>query len=467
MLEKREETSHQQYSDGADSIHFQPHSARRHPEGDEHPGGFLSGQISDVPPPQSKHSKNTSDVSLHWFDSIVGGRAKTEKDICELPLARTSQDGLTFEAPKNKPYSKEKNHVIEANHAEMGESLKRAAPGDSCRQAIVPNLDGEKKEKSPSFPSRTSHKDPGAAFPTPPDLVITQRASKKWQCVNIERSRGFCASTPDPKAGSGLAPFSPRHTAAPRFPTKDLNVFPSHSSSMNQKLVTSIRKRSPDRLKEGGASGSFDEPEIREKNAKLAKFLFRQKPKLAKSSENENCDRLRETLCSPESITRKVSKRERTREKASEMDQKEHSINNDNHRMEKRPCIISREEEQQRNTLSPPRTKMKGMREERAEGLSTKKLCSSTLEKLSRFSFIPAAESKPENPSSLIVSSCDKERPGLPLKNLTESTGRARKCFDLGEASKVTGKSLFSLADFDDASLDFDWDEEIKKNPRP
>ncbi|KAL8186452.1 UNVERIFIED_CONTAM: hypothetical protein K2H54_070714 [Gekko kuhli] len=484
-LEKREEASHQQYSDRVDNSLFQPHSARRHPEGDGHPGGFLSGQTSEAPPPQNKHSKNTSDVSLHWFDNIVGNSAETEKGICEPPFARTSQDSLTLKAPNNKPYSKDKNDLIETNHAELEKSLTRTAPGDTCRQAIVSDLDGEKKEKPPRFPSGASHEGPRAAFPTLPDLVVTQRASKKWQGANVERSRGFCASTPDPKDGSGLAPFSPHPTVAPQFPTKD--ALPSHNLSMNQRLATSTRKRSRDHLKEGGATGSFDEPEILEKSgekiAKLAKFLFRQKPKLANSSENENPARSLETVCSPQSVARKVSKRERTREKSSEayqkehninrnrgkgseMYQEEHSINKSNKSMEKRPCNGNREEQQQRKALSPSSTKMKGTREERVEELNTKKVCSSTLAKLSMFSFIPAAESKPETPSSLAVASDDKERQRLPPKNHTESAGHTRKCFELGEVSKVTGKSLFSLADFDDAALDFDWDEEIKKKTK-
>ncbi|XP_077157083.1 DNA helicase MCM9 isoform X2 [Paroedura picta] len=462
-LEKPEEISHQQYSDRVDNAPSQPDAAKGHPEGDEHPERYLSAQTSDVPPLQSKESKNTSDVSLRWFDSIVVDSAETEKDIYEPPFARTSQDSLTLKAPNNKPYSKDKKDLIETNHAEMGRSLTRTVPGDTCRQAVVSKLDGEKKEKPPSLPSAVSHKDSSAAFPPLPD-VITQRASKKWQCVNIERSRGFCASTPDPKAGSGLAPFSP--TVAPQFPTKD--SLPSHSMSRNQRLVASVRKRSRDHLTEGGVTGSFDEPEILEKsgekNAKLAKFLFRQKPKLAHSSQNENHARLLETVCSPQSVTRKISKREKTKEKGSETYQEEHSVNNNRNSQEKRPCNSNREEQHQRKAFSPPST---GTREERVEGLNTKKVCSSTLAKLSRFSFIPTAESKPENPSSLGVASRDVERQRLPLENHTEHAGHTRKCCELGEVSKVPGKSLFSLADFDDAALDFDWDEEMKKNSKP
>ena len=37
---------------------------------------------------------------------------------------------------------------------------------------------------------------------------------------------------------------------------------------------------------------------------------------------------------------------------------------------------------------------------------------------------------------------------------------------DASKASVVTQKSLFSIAELDDATLDFDWDEEVRKNPR-
>lgn len=470
-LEERGETSHQQHSKEMDNTQFQPHSVERHPEGEEHSGGFSSGQTSDVPPSQSKHSSNTSDVSLYWFDSITDDCAKTEKGICERPIARTSQDTLTLKAPNNKSYSKDRNDLIETNYAAMEESLTRTDSGDKCRKAIVSDLDGKKKEKPPSFPSRASHKDPDAAFPTLPDLVITQRASKKWRGVNIEKSHGFCASTPNPTAG--LAPFSPHPTVAPQIPTKDSNILPSHDLSVNQRLVTSIRKRSRDHLKEGGGAGSSDhEPEVleksEEKTAKLAKFLFRQKPKLARPSENENHARLLETISSPHSITGNVSKRERTRRKDSETCQKEHDVTNNNNSVGERPCSSNIEKEQQQTkVLSPSSTEGKGTREERAEGLSAKKVCSSTLARLAKFSFVPAPESKPEDPSSLSVAGNDKEKQRPPLKNCTEYAGQARKCFELGEVSKVTGKSLFSLADVDDAALDFDWDEEVKKKPRP
>nr|XP_056712611.1 DNA helicase MCM9 [Euleptes europaea] len=469
-LEKPEESSHQQYSDGADNTQVQPHSARRHPEDAEHPGGFLSSQTSNAPPQQNKHSENTSDGGLRWFDSIVGG-SETEKSICEPPFASTSRDSLTLKAPNNKPYSKDRNYLIETKHAEMGESLTRTAPRDTCRQVVVSGLEGGKKEKPPSFSSGASNKDSGAAFPTLPDSVVTQVASKKWQRVNIKKVRGFCAITPDPKAAGALAPFSPHPTVAPQFPANDLGVLPSHNVSIDQSLVTSTRKRSRDHLNKGGVTGCFDESDIQEiagqKVAKLATFVFRQKPKLANSSENENCARLLGTVCSPQSIPRNVSKRERAKEEDSETYQKECNIINGNKSMEESPCNNNREEQQQRKVLSPPYTKAKGMGEKIAEGLNTKKVCPSTLAKLSRFSFVPAAESKPERAPSLTVASSDMEMQRLPLKNHTESASHSRKCFEVGEVSKVTGKSLFSLPDFDEAALDFDWDEKVKKNPKP
>ncbi|XP_054832390.1 DNA helicase MCM9 isoform X1 [Eublepharis macularius] len=468
-LGKPDQTSHQQYSDGADSTEVQPHLAKRNPESDAYPG-FLSSQTSDVIPQQSKQSKSTSDGSLHWFDSIMDGSSETEKSICESPFARTSQDSLIWKALNNGPYSKEKNYLIETEHAEMGESLKKTAPGDTREQVIVSGLEEGKEDIPPGFPSKASHKDPAVLFPSLPDSVITQRTSKKWQSMNLEKARGFCASTPNPEAVSGLAPLSPHPAGASQSPTRDLNILASHSVSMNQRLVTSTRKRSRDQIKKGGVTGSSVEPEIQQKSgqkaAKLAKFLFRQKSKLAKSSENENHAKL--PVYSPHSIARNVSERERTKEEGSEKYQKEHSINNGKYNMKERSCNNTGEEQQQlqRKAISPPSTKTKGMGEETVEGPNTKKVCASTLVKLSTFSFIPATESKVESPSSLTVARNNMERQRLPLKNHTESADHTRKCFEMGKVSKVTGKSLFSLPDFDDAALDFDWDEEIKKKPK-
>ncbi|KAH0622265.1 hypothetical protein JD844_024411 [Phrynosoma platyrhinos] len=470
-LEGKKQLSHPQNLDkeGNNSIfQLQPSLAKINPTTDMDPV-FTNSQACDdnrVTELWCKPNENSSDSSLNWFDSLTGCSNEAEKSIYESPIPRPSQDRSALETPNNQVFSKERNYLREAKQADMQESLITVAAGNPCSQ-FFPHLEGA--DKPLTLPPRASNKD--LPLPPSPDLVVTQRASKKWQRVNIERVRGFCGSTPDPKTGNPPASLSSHPDIAPQSPIMDLKASPSHSvSSRYPELVTSTRKRNRDQAEKGGESSS--EPKNLTDSGpappKLTKFSFKQKPKLSHTSENENYAKLPRTICSPCSSTRNVSIEERPKETCSEEHQKEHDTNVRSKNMVKSPCDNKREEQQQNETLVPPATKNTGPGKEILDGLSTKKVCSSTLAKLARFAFMPPAESRGELPESKIephsvsldVTCKEKDRQRQPLKTQSDSAGHTRKCFELGKGSMITGKSLFSVTDFDDTVLDFDWNEE-------
>lgn len=105
---------------------------------------------------------------------------------------------------------------------------------------------------------------------------------------------------------------------------------------------------------------------------------------------------------------------------------------------------------------------------DKSSGIQSKvKVSSSTLARLAQFSFSPPPDPDLKSPPSVSVPLVTKEAQGLTL-GTHANTGYKRKCFDLEPFSKkpLTCQSLFSTSDFDDETLDFDWEEEIKKKPR-
>lgn len=468
-LGKSEKVSHLQHSDEEDNnIQLHLSSAEINPETDTHPH-FLSSQTSDDHRcwQQSQQIRNRSNNgSLNWFDNIVGDIPETEKSIDELSVAKTSQDNLALKEPNAKSCTKEKSSLRKSKQAEMGESLPRTAPGGSCRQTIASGLEGGKAEKPINFPSGANEKSACAA--PLPDSMVTHKASKKWQRMNIGKAHGFCASTPDPEAGDSVASFSPHPVVTPQFPARDLNASASHSvSRVLQKLITSTEKCSRDQRNDEATEGHSDQPEIPASSgltaAKQTNISFRQKTTmLANSYKNEDRAEFPDKIYDLHTFTRNVPKGERLQEQCSEKCHKEHSINN----MGKQLCDNKSKEEKKNKAFVPSSTKKKRSGDERLDDLNVKKVCSSTIVKLAGFSFMPLAKSKPQTPAFLHKASNDKPREEQLLKTQNKSTGHTRKCFELGNASIVTGKSLFSISDADDAILDFDWDEELKNCAR-
>ncbi|XP_067402758.1 DNA helicase MCM9 [Emydura macquarii macquarii] len=454
----------------------------------------------------SKHNESSDDGSLTWFDSMVDGNIDAEEIVQSSPIPKRPLDKLALKTLNDKSCSKEKNSSRQSSETGMGGSL--ATVGDATfRQDTVSRIEEERTNRHKNLYSEASIKDPANA--SVPDSVVTQQVSKKWQKLRTEKSHNFCASTQDPKADTVPSP-SFQAAAEPLLPSGDMNNVCAIGKNRNtvpvaaEKLITSMRKRNKDQIvKEAMATGSH-EPEITETAgppvAKLAKFSFRQRTKFVHSSENKSNTELppsqSESVFKPHRFLRILAEGELPREEcypaAKHKKKLTSSLGNNN--LEKRPLGDKRKGQQQNETLQreskepttghsvtkqisdtglravlPPTTENSREGEEMLHGLGTKKVRSSTLAKLARFSFMSPPESKMENLPSLNVTSNSKESQGQTLKTQAESTSSKRKCFGLGNASNknvVTGKSLFSITDLDDATLDFDWDEEISKKPR-
>ncbi|XP_030412053.1 DNA helicase MCM9 isoform X3 [Gopherus evgoodei] len=457
----------------------------------------------------SKHNDSRADGSLTWFDSMVDDNMDAEESVQQSLIPTRPLDNLALKTMNDKSCSKEKSGSRQSRETGMGQSLATVDLSATSRQDVVSGIDEKRTKGHKNLYSEANIKDPASENASVPDSVVTQQVSKRWQRLRTERAHNFCASTQDPKADTLPSPLFFPSAADPQVPSGDMNNVCAIGKSRNNvpvvadKQITSMRKRNKDQtVKEAMATGS-NEPEIIESEgppvAKLAKFSFRQRTKFVHPSESKSNAELppsqSEAVFTPHRILRTVAEGEQPEEECyrpAKHQKKLMSLGNSS--LEKRPLDNKRKEQQQNETLRreikeattghsetkqisdirhhaglTPTAEKTRKGEEMPGGLSTKKVCSSTLAKLARFSFMSPPESKSENPPSLNVTSNSKESQGLPLKTHSESTSSKRKCFGLGSASNknvVTGKSLFSIPDLDDATLDFDWDEEIRKNPR-
>uniref|UniRef100_A0A8D0L6R2 DNA helicase MCM9 n=1 Tax=Sphenodon punctatus TaxID=8508 RepID=A0A8D0L6R2_SPHPU len=448
-----------------------------------------------------KQQDSSNESSLNWFDSIVDDKTDAEKNGQESVIPRMAHDDFALKTLNNKSSSGEKSESRKVKVAGMAESLAASDIQRTFRQARDSGFDGEKTTGHKNILAEANNKGPYLTCANVPDSSITQRGSKKWQKLHTERSRVFCTSTQDPKARILPPPLS---ESVPLFHADDVNLGQSRPSLSHngpiaaEQLATFIRKRTKDQAEKEVVATTLHELETSENSgppvAKLAKFAFRQRTRYVHSPEDEsNMQQLSshiETAFKPHRFASDGTKRELLRKECYPPEKHLSSVENSN--MEKRPPENKREGQQpnpvlQRETresksensltaqksrfhnVSPPSSEKKAGGEEIPESLSRKKVCSTTLAKLAQFSFQSPPASKLGNPPALDSSSNKNERQRPLLKTLTETTSSKRKCFELGKASQesmVTGKSLFSITDLDDASLDFDWDEEIRKNPR-
>uniref|UniRef100_A0A8C8RFG8 DNA helicase MCM9 n=1 Tax=Pelusios castaneus TaxID=367368 RepID=A0A8C8RFG8_9SAUR len=453
----------------------------------------------------SKHNESSDDGCLTWFDNMVDGNTDAEENVQRSPNPKRPLDNLALKTLNDKSCSKEKCGSRQSSETGTGQSLATGDQDATFIQDIVPGVDEKRTKGYKNLSSEATMKDPANA--TVPDSVITQQVSKKWQRWRTEKSHNFCASTQDPKADTLSSP-SFQSAAEPLVPSGDMNNVCAIGKNRNtilvaaEKLITSTRKRNQGQIVKEAMETVSHEPEIIETSepplAKLAKFSFRERTKFVHSSENKNNAELppsqSETVFKPHGFLRNVAEGEQANKECNPPVKHKKKVTSSlgNNNLEKRPLDNKRKEQQQNEALQreitettnghsvtkqisdfglhavlPPAADNSRKGEEMLGGLSTKKVCSSTLAKLAKFSFMSPPESKEENLQSLNVTTTTKESHGQPLKTQAESTSK-RKCFELGNANNknvVTGKSLFSITDLDDATLDFDWDEEIRKNP--
>ncbi|XP_017683511.1 PREDICTED: DNA helicase MCM9 isoform X1 [Lepidothrix coronata] len=434
------------------------------------------------------NNKNTN--SLAWFDSLEEHRVDAEETSQKKsPVPKISPNNLASKTPCKTSCSEERSTSVPVKGNGIRESLTAVDLHAPLKQDKVSKLSRKRTEEHNCSSSEAHIPDPASPSASVQDSVITQHASKRWQRLHTEKSRGFFTSTQDPEAKA-------LHSELPASGLSNLSsdadsVLGEEENSISvaaKSATISLRKRSKHQVvKETNVSSH--EPEILNSEsppaAKLAKFSFRPRTKLDHSSEKKNEE---VSLFHSETIFKPGEQLQGEQVPEACCPPKEGKVTLSHLgkcSLEKRSIDYKGKEEQESQALGkeirgsaticsdvsfdaashpPPEKKREG--EEKLGGPSTGKVRSSTLAKLSTFSFVSRPESKSET-SPAIRTDTNKESHSTSLKVHMSNPSR-RKSFvlgDAGKASMITQKSLFSIAELDDATLDFDWDEEVRKNP--
>ncbi|NXA47079.1 MCM9 helicase, partial [Nothocercus julius] len=428
-----------------------------------------------------KHSKEGGDGSLAWFDSLeennndAGGTSQKKS-----PVLKTAPGDLASKPLSEKSSSGERSASMPSNGDGTRESPTTVNLHASLEQDKVPKISRRTTEEHKYFSSEASIEDPASPGASVQDSVITQHISKRWQRLHTERSRGFFTSTQDP----GVTVL-PSVLSASGLLDLSGDVDPVLEEEENSKSVTakkaiiSLRKRNKAQAVKEAKVVSSCEPEIMDSEgppaAKLAKFSFKPRVKLGHSSEKEfrlfqseaikpgeqlQGEHLVEEHCSSEKC--------KTESTCLGKNNLEKGTTNNTWKGEQQCEVLGKEmigsavihSDVSFDAASLPPTEKKREGEEQVGGSSTEKVCLSTLAKLSKFSLASRPESKSENPPA---GKMDRNNTGShsPLRKVHMSNPSKRRSFALGNASDtsmVTRKSLFSIAELDDATLDFDWD---------
>ncbi|NXQ63418.1 MCM9 helicase, partial [Anthoscopus minutus] len=437
--------------------------------------GSCEGNIHLEPLCNPAHGNNKNTNSLAWFDSMEESSIDAEENSQgKSPVPKISPNNLASKTSG----SEERSASIPRKQNGIRES--RAAVSDlhvSLKQKDKVSKLRRKRTEEHNCSSEDNIADP-APSASVPDSIIRQHASRSWQRLHREKSYGFFTSTQDPEAKA-----LPSVLSASGLPdlSNDADSVLGEENSISvaaKSTAISKRKRSKDQVvKETKAVSSHEQESESPPAAKLAKFSFRPRTKLGHSSSEKTNE---EFFLFPSETIFKPGEQLQGEQLPAECcpPEKSKMTHLGKCGLEKGSIDSKGEEEQQNQALgkeiresaaicfdvsldavSPPPTEKKQVREEKLDGPSTGKVSSSTLAKLSKFSFVSNPEAKSET-SPAINNNTSKESHNPSLK-VHVSNPSKRKSFALGNSSKasvVTKTSLFSIAELDDATLDFDWD---------
>ncbi|KFW68229.1 DNA helicase MCM9, partial [Pygoscelis adeliae] len=411
-----------------------------------------------------KHSKRGDDGSLAWFDSLEESNTDAEETFQKKsPVPEIPPNNLASETLCKTSCSEERSASIPRKGNGMRESLATVNLHAPLERDKVSKISRKRTEEH-SLSSEANIQDPASPSASVQDSVVTQRVSKSWQRLHTEKSHGFFTSTQDPKA-KALPSVLPA-SGLPDLSSDADSVLGEEKNSLSVAAKTatiSMRKRSKGQVVKEAKVVSSHEPEILDSEsppaAKLAKFSFRPRTKLGHSSEKKNEEF---SLFQSETIFKPGGRLqgEQLPEECCPPEKSKMSLTRlGKNSLEKRSIDNKERGEQHFDAMSSPPTEKKREGEEKLCGPSTGKVRSSTLAKLSTFSFASRPESKLETSPTIKIDT-NKESHSPSLKVRVSNPSR-RKSFALGNASKasvVPQKSLFSIAELDDATLDFDWD---------
>uniref|UniRef100_A0A8C3K507 DNA helicase MCM9 n=1 Tax=Calidris pygmaea TaxID=425635 RepID=A0A8C3K507_9CHAR len=438
-----------------------------------------------------EHSKRGDDGSLAWFDGLDESNTDAEEAFQKKsPVPRISPNNLASKALHKTPCSGERTASIPRKGNGMRESLATVNLRPPLEQDEVSKRSRKRTKEHNSSLSEANIQAPASPSASLQDSVITQRVSKHWQRLHTEKSRGFFTSTQDPEA-KALPSVLPAPGLLDLSSDAD-SVLGEEKNSVSVAAKTeliSMRKRSKSEVVKDAKVISSHEPEILDSEsppaAKLAKFSFRPRTKLDHSSERKNeefslfqsettfkpgeqvqGEQLPAECCRPEKCKTTLTRLGKNSLEKQSIDNKGREEQPSQALGKETRGSVTVLSDVSLDAVSSPPTERKREGEEKLAGLSTGKVRSSTLAKLSTFSFTSRPDSKLGTSPAMKIDT-NKESHSPLLKAHVSNPSR-RKSFALGNASKasvVTQKSLFSIAELDDDTLDFDWDEEVRKNP--
>ncbi|NXO63445.1 MCM9 helicase, partial [Phainopepla nitens] len=436
--------------------------------------GSCEGNIHLEPLCNTACGNNRNTNSLAWFDSVEESSIDVEENSQrKSPVPKISPNNLASETSS----SGERSASIPRKQNGIRESLAAVDLHAPLKQKDNVSKLRRKRTEEHNRSSPEGNVADSAPSASLQESVIRQRASRSWQKLHREKSYGFFTSTQDPEA-KALPSVSPASGLLDLSSDADSVLGEEKSISVAAKsTAVSLRKRSKDRVvKETKVVSSHEQESESPPAAKLAKFSFRPRTKLGHSSETTNeefslspngtifkpggqlqGEQLPEECCPPEkskmTLTRLGKCSLEEVDNKGEEEQQSRALGKE---IRESAAIRS---DVSFDAVPPPPTEKKREGEERPGGASTGKVRSSTLAKLSTFSFVSRPEAKSgTSPAGKNDTSKENHSPSLKVH---VSNPSKRKSFALGNSSKasvVTKTSLFSIAELDDATLDLDWD---------
>ncbi|XP_054486036.2 DNA helicase MCM9 [Agelaius phoeniceus] len=445
--------------------------------------GSCEGNIHLEPLCSPAHANNKNTSSLAWFDNLEENSIDAEENSQRKShVPKISPNNLSSKTSSSEESSasipRKQNGIRESPAAvDLHVPLNQKDKVSKLRRKRTEEHNCSSSEDNIAEPA------PSASVQ---DSVIRQHASRSWKRLHREKSYGFFTSTQDPEA-KALPSVLPASGLADLSSDADSVLGEENSTSVAAKsTAVSIRKRSKDQVvKETKVVSSHEQESGSPPAAKLAKFSFRPRTKLGHSSEKTNeefshlpsetifkpgeqvqGEQLPEECCPPEkskmTLTRlgKCSLEKGSIDNKAVEEQQSRALGTETRESAAICSDVSFD------AVPPPPPEKKREAEEKLGGPSTGKVRSSTLAKLSTFSFVSRPEAKSET-SPAVKNDTSKENHS-PSLQVHVSNPSKRKSFAFGNsrtASVVTKTSLFSIAELDDATLDFDWDKEVRKNP--
>ncbi|NWW50870.1 MCM9 helicase, partial [Pedionomus torquatus] len=431
-----------------------------------------------------QHSKRGDDGSLAWFDSLNESNIDAEEAFQKKsPVPRISPNNLSSKTVPKASCSEERTVSIPRKGSGVRESLATVDLHAPLEQDKVSKISRKKSKEHNSSSSEANIQASASPSASLQDSVITQHVSKRWQRLHTEKSHGFFTSTQDPEA-KALPSVLPASGLLDLSSDAD-SVLGEEKNSVSvaaKPEAISMRKRSKCEVVKETKVICSHEPEIIDSEsppaAKLAKFSFRPRMKLDCSSERKNeefslfqsetifkpgeqvqGEQLPAECCRPEKCKMTLTHLGKNSLKKQSIDNKGGEGQQSQALGEETRESVTIRSDVSFDAESSPPTEKKRKGEEKLGGSSTGKVRSSTLAKLSTFSFASRPESKLGTSPTIKIDT--KKESQSPLLKLHGSNPSRRKSFELGNASKasvVTKKSLFSIAELDDDTLDFDWD---------